>query len=1167
MFRHKGLAKLAGVVGASAMALTGMLVTGTANADPPSGSMVGPQISATSGDGRLSAAINWVQWNDVDGVDINGATAKWMDATNAGDGYWLNTRCEITPDGSDPLSGTNQMQSYLPGDWFGDGLVQLYNNKSSNPADENTMTIGLANKTQGAKITFKYSCTAYLIQSPTRPVYTTETVPTTSYQEVPLQGMVFADAESNNWETGGQHEYIKATPVPEPGKTPKWRLIDSYRTPSCSTNSVADRNGDTVRFRSDGSQCGNHGQQGPSSVMFLENSEQADVEIKGGGKTAIALGVVAATDFGDAPGVNPGVTPSPGAADYKVGSSLMQPQWEGGELGGTGADDISSSVPTPSDTEDPDYPLAPGWVTYNLSQARDTNKVADMAASVPRLGVWEDPESRRHFSTNADWDDLNGKADPTDPTKAVSDEDGLKDAPHNNTPTDKNVKILPTGNTFTQAVSCATDTAAARVKGWIDWNHNGVFDETTEASDQVQCVGSVPSGGNYSQGTATLTWTIPSDAKRSVKGETASGQTFERVRITGDTGPLGTASVGTLAASGITTTNGEVEDYAVDVYIPTLSVLMNLPDGRYAGSDQFAMTVKDSTDGIVGSATTTGGLPGVQTDQIAPTSVKSGSQYTLAAPLDAGSASGESRYSTELTCEDLATNPATPVTVTDGKITTPTSYDSNIQCTYKKLIRSNPTLTVTTHIAGGGTATTADFPVTATPTAGGSAVGLPDGTGLPLPEGSYKISTDMSSKPGYEVTSPLACTLGGSPISLTDATVAMANGDSVVCEQTVAPKTPTLTLKTEVERGSATPGDFNFTVNPTTGDPVTYAEGVPQAPPAGGIASVVGSEKANYVESAAIVYYKDSDVNHTTPLTLAEAQTALNNGESVTGIRKVTTHQPKLTVKLDRDYRFGGTASGDGSKITLNQQGGSGQDVTLDQPEYVAAGTYSVFQLLKAGYKQSDIKVTLADGTSVAINPDGTFNVPDDADVVIALKNVDEPGTLEWSRFDQDGKTLLSGSKWRLNGPDGQSLDIEDCTAEVCTGLDKDPTPGKFSVTGLKWGDWTITETIAPLGHRLSKPLALTLNPAEGQYGLLKMGAFKDGKCANVTPGVKLDPDFNAELGQSAKEPGQNVKKPGPRLSATGSDIAVVVMVAFATLALGLVLATGATKVLSRREE
>ncbi|WEV72437.1 CshA/CshB family fibrillar adhesin-related protein [Bifidobacterium sp. ESL0790] len=1143
MSTHSRLAKLAGVACAAAMCMAGMVVAGTANADPPqSDPQVGPQISATSGDGRLSAAINWVQWNDVDGIDINGTTAKWMDATNAGDGNWLNTRCEITPDGgSNQLSPTNQMQSYLPGDWTGDGLVQLYNNKSSNPADENTMTIGLSNKTQGAKITFKYSCTAYLIQSATRPVYTTETVPTSSYQEVPLQGMVFADAESNNWETGGQHEYIKATPVAEPGKNPKWRLIDSYRSPSCPTNSVADLNGDTVRFRSDGEQCGNHGQLGPSSVMFLENSEEADVEIKGGGKTAIALGVVAATDFGDAPGVNPGTTPSPGpspsSANYGVGSSLMQPQWEGGELGGTGADDISSSVPTPSDSEDPDYPLAPGWVTYNLSQARDNNKVADMAASVPRLGVWEDPESRRHFSTNADWDDLNGKTDPTDPTKAVSDEDGLKDAPHNNTPTDKNVKILPTGNTFTQAVSCATDTAAARVKGWIDWNHNGVFDESTEASDQVQCVGSAPSGGNYSQGTATLTWTIPSDARRSVKGETPSGQTFERVRITGDSGPLGSGTVGTLTASGITTTNGEVEDYAADVYIPTLSVLMDLPGGRYDGSDQFAMTVKDSANGTVGSATTTGSSTGVQTEQIGPTSVKTGSQYTLAAPLNTGSASDESRYTTQLDCQDLAANPATIVTVTDGKITTPTTYDSNIQCTYKKLIRANPTLTVITHVAGGGTAVPGDFPVTATPTNGDPATNLTDNTPESLPQGSYKISTDMSARPGYEVTRALSCTVGMPPtsISVTDATVAMSNGDSVVCEQTVAPKTPTLTLKTEVEHGAAKPEDFNFTVTPTAGAPVTFEEGVGQAPPAGGIASVVGSNKTGYVESAATVYYKDSDTTHSTPLTLADAQTALNNGESVTGIRKVKSQKPKLTVVLDRDYQYGGSSSGDGSQITLTPQGGSAQNVTAGQAEDVDAGTYSVAQLLNAGYKQTDIVVTV-NGTPITVNPDGSFVVPPylgtDIDVVVTLKNQDEPGTLEWSRFDEDGTTLLPGSEWELTGPDGQKIQVQDCTAETCTGADKDPTPGKFKVSGLKWGTWTIAETKAPAGHRLADPKSLTIDPSNGPNWQLRATSFKDGT----------------------------------GLSVTGADVAWVFVIAVATLGMGMLLAGATRKLIDRHE-
>ncbi|WEV69402.1 CshA/CshB family fibrillar adhesin-related protein [Bifidobacterium sp. ESL0775] len=1127
MFRHKGLAKTAGIVAAAAMALTGAITfANTANANPP---RISPRVSATSGDGRLSAAINWVEWDTSTGTAFSGHTARWMKSTDAGNGYWLNTRCEIDPSGSFPLSAGNQLESYRSGDWYGDGLVQLYNNRVSNPADENTLTIGLANAAPTAKVSFQYSCTAYLIQSATRPVYTTETVPTSPYQEVPLQGMVFADAESNNWQAGGQHEYIKATPVPEVGKTPKWRLIDSYRTTGCNTNSVADLNGDTMRFRSDDEQCANSGpSKGPSSVMFLENSEKADVEIKGGGVTAIALGVVAATDFGDAPGVNPGVTPLPGAANYKVGSALMQPQWEGGELG----TDIVSTTTTPNDPQDPD-PGMIGSPMFNLSQARDNNKVADMAASVPRLGQWEDPESRRHFSTNADWDDLNGKTDPSDPSKALSDEDGLAAAPHNNTPTDKNVKILPTSNTFTQTVSCATDTAAARVKGWIDWNHNGVFDETTEASDQVPCVGSVPSGGNYSQGTATLTWTIPTDAKRSVKGETASGQTFERVRITGDTGPLGSGTVGTLAASGITTTNGEVEDYAVDVYIPMISVLMNLPNGRQDSTDQFAMSVKDSAGGTVGNATTTGGASGQQSAQIAPTRVDPSTQYTLAAPLDAGSASEESRYSTELSCQDLATNPATQVTVTNGKITTPTTYDSNIQCTYVKTKLANPTLKVITHV-NGGHATPSDFPVTVTPTSGGSGTAMTDNTAATFDAGSYKIETDMSDKPGYEVTSALSCFAGSTPITVTDATAALANGQNVVCEQTVAPKTPTLTFKTEVERGDATPGDFNFTVTPTVGGaPVTYEEGVGQAPPAGGIASVVGSNKANYVESAAIVYYKDSDVNHTTPLTLAQAQTALDNGESVTGIRKVTTHQPKLTVKLNRDYRYGGTEAGDGSKIKLTPQGGSDQDVTLDQPEFVAPGIYSVKQLLNAGYKQSDLNVKV-NGIPIIVNPDGTFNVPSDADVVITLKNVDQPGTLEWSRFDEDGTTLLRGSIWELTGPDGSKVEVQDCTAETCTGLDKDPTPGKFRVTGLKWGKWTITEIKAPAGHRLANPMTLTLDPSKGLNGLLRTAWFKDG-----THG----------------------------LATTGSGVAMIVIIAFVALGLGFAASSGTTSVLRRREE
>ncbi|MDF7640034.1 CshA/CshB family fibrillar adhesin-related protein [Bifidobacterium sp. ESL0784] len=81
------------------------------------------------------------------------------------------------------------------------------------------MVTGLENKIDGEKVSFDFSCSAYLIPSATDPSSTlNDSTNVTSFTEVPLQGLVFADAESNNWAKypimGGyyeQEEYIKAT--------------------------------------------------------------------------------------------------------------------------------------------------------------------------------------------------------------------------------------------------------------------------------------------------------------------------------------------------------------------------------------------------------------------------------------------------------------------------------------------------------------------------------------------------------------------------------------------------------------------------------------------------------------------------------------------------------------------------------------------------------------------------------------------------------------------------------------------------------------------------------------------------------------------------------------------------------------------------------------------
>ncbi|WEV59029.1 CshA/CshB family fibrillar adhesin-related protein [Bifidobacterium sp. ESL0728] len=1299
-------------------------------------------LPATGGNGRMGTAINWVEWGAKDAV-ISGSKVTWTKPVQAGPSKWMSTRCSLVPTAgaTDALSSSKTVTVYTPGSYGGDGLGQMY--FDGGPGYANTMKIGLATTNDAEKVTFDFSCSAYLIDSSTDPSGNLNDSTNTSgsgFLNVPLQGLVFADAESNNW-TYYQKEYIKATP--QNGANPAWRLLDSYRTPGCTTNSVAELKGSTMRFRSDGGQCSNSGGTGPSSTMFLQGSTSATVTLKGGGKTAVALGSIVSSDFGDAP------------ESFGVAGSMFQPSWQGGELGNG---DIPSTDYATQDSNDPDNSMVGGKL-FNLSAAKDgvgsnPNLLANTAAPSPRLGAHEDGEASPHFDADADWDDLNGdSAFASAPGDVVNDEDGV-DIPSST----HAINVMPGADgTFSQKVRCY---GTGDVRGWIDWNHDGQFEAAqatsnaqreAEASNQVACTADSSSSTGYS---ATLTWILPGDAKRQISGD--GTPSYMRLRITNQTDP-GTGNIINMQPTGMTSGSGEVEDYKADVHVPTLSVLTNIVGDRKHPSDQFNMTVHvTSTGAQINNVTTTGSDNGVQHVQVGPRSVGPGYQYTLASDLASGSTSVAADYTTSVKCADFANHNADVPIGSDGKMTMPVNYDSDVRCIFLKTSSPDPALTMTTlvhnnhggtkqagdftftatsddgnpaHVynyesasgsdshtvapgnytiegspvpagykdngitytdengntltlaaaklalaqghkafgvrvledvpgkltlktevdnANGGTATPndfhfgvtpdggnetdtviynegdqkevsatkytvagsalpgydqvgditytddvthlqltpvaaqiaiangqsvtgvrkvaskpanltiktvvrggsavpSDFPVTATPT-GGSAVSMPDSVSHDFPGNHYEVATDLSARPGYTISSPLNCVLNNSvQLPLVSGKVPLDYGQNVVCTQEVTPGRAHLTLSTVVQGdGTATPNDFDFTVTPAGGSGQNYKEGVSQDAPAGNF-TVVGSDKPDYEQVGDIVYHKDSDPSVT--LTLAQAQAAIADGESVSGVRTVKSHQPVLTVKLVRNYRYGGTAAGDGSQISLVPQTGSAQDVTLDTARHVASGTYSIKQLLNAGYKQTDIQVKLDDGTPVTVAADGTFVVPQDKNVIVTVTNEDEPGTVEWSRFDQDGKTLLPGSTWHLSGPNNASIDVTDCTAGPCTGIDQDPTPGKFKVPNLPWGEWTITEVTPPAGHELTKPVTLPLNPTDG---LLQHAQFQNGKKPVVTPGAQQPPAQAARPLQPQPQP-QPRPRPqqhsAPVLSATGSAVAMI-----ATFAAGLLM-------------
>ena len=127
--------------------------------------------------------------------------------------------------------------------------------------------------------------------------------------------------------------------------------------------------------------------------------------------------------------------------------------------------------------------------------------------------------------------------------------------------------------------------------GWIDWNHNGVFD-ATEKSGQTTCDG---------WGNATLRWTVPEDVVRSIDGEAGSQpHTYLRVR---------TAEAGVNLKPTGSTMGGEVEDYRIAVRVPTIRLVKNVQapytgQVRALGADQWTLKAQQGNGGAASQQVT-----------------------------------------------------------------------------------------------------------------------------------------------------------------------------------------------------------------------------------------------------------------------------------------------------------------------------------------------------------------------------------------------------------------------------------------------------------------------------------------------------------------------------------------------------------------------------------
>jgi fimbrial isopeptide formation D2 family protein/uncharacterized repeat protein (TIGR01451 family) len=144
------------------------------------------------------------------------------------------------------------------------------------------------------------------------------------------------------------------------------------------------------------------------------------------------------------------------------------------------------------------------------------------------LGLSVDAEASNLLNVNADGDDRNG----TTP----NDEDGVI------FPIVGSTRILTSGASNTLTIKAST---AGFLNAWIDWNQDGDWDDTDEKiADR-----------NLNSGDNSLNVTVPLTAPH--------GVTYSRFRFS--------STSGSLAPTGATTNNGEVEDYKINIALPQIT--------------------------------------------------------------------------------------------------------------------------------------------------------------------------------------------------------------------------------------------------------------------------------------------------------------------------------------------------------------------------------------------------------------------------------------------------------------------------------------------------------------------------------------------------------------------------------------------------------------------
>lgn len=462
---------------------------------------------ATNGSSPYLNNVLWLTWGSTNQTNYPygrhaqdlSVGSKSFASINLGSGVYLCIEAEITSvTGKDILS-------YRPGAYVDDRLDDLYN--IGGLGNNNQLIAGIRNKTSGVS-TIGIRCKATINGNPVR-----------------LAGMVLADGESlagqmdnqrYNWifpnENYGEPlgEYIYATAHGD------WSVVNVDRSARKGSSTYYIRkesnndNTTTIKFLGGGDNR-------VSVSAFLKFNQNAydtqsngfavnfTTELKGGGLTSLAIGLIATElDSGDAP-------ESYGKPYHLIPSLSFT------------SDNIGVVSSTASTLIKGDASVNVNLDSYVSGTLIGT--VGSYLGSVP-----PDIDIGNFASGQADGDDNN---------KPLNDEDAWPEALKK-----FSYKLYNAGGVLNAVIPYKNGKVGDKISGWIDFNLDGVFNESERQTANVT------SNGN---GNVTLIWSIPSNRK--------ARSTYVRLRYFDESEDFTNAS---------TSSNyGEIEDHKIYLLTPT----------------------------------------------------------------------------------------------------------------------------------------------------------------------------------------------------------------------------------------------------------------------------------------------------------------------------------------------------------------------------------------------------------------------------------------------------------------------------------------------------------------------------------------------------------------------------------------------------------------------